>query len=234
MLKPNKKTMKQDFACKYCNHKFHKETTLLTHVCVKKRRHMDIDSAGSRFGLRTFQRFYELTQNSKKVKTAQEFIDSPYYIDFVKFGNHIHTLKPIYPDQFIEFVIKNSVKLNDWCKDYVYNAYIEDLVKREPSEAATDRTIQNILTWATDNNVEFTMFFSRITANEAAHMLKTGKISPWVLYLSNSGDSLMSQFNDDHSKIMGNIIDPGFWAKKFKNNSSDVDYIRDLLSQVGI
>ncbi len=225
---------KQENVCAYCNKAFEKITTLGKHMCVKKRRHMDINSAGSRFGLRTFQRFYELTQHGKKVKTVQEFVDSPYYIDFVKFGNHIHTLRPVYPDQFIEFVIRNSIKLNDWCKDYVYDIYIEDLVKKEPAESATDRSIQNMIDWATENNVEFTEFFSRITANEASHMLRTGKISPWVLYLSETGDSLMSQFNEDHSKIMGKIIDPSVWAKKFKNNSSDVDYIRNLLTQAGL
>jgi hypothetical protein len=233
MSRTNNK-MKQDFECKFCSKAFHKETTLTTHMCVKKRRHMDINSAGSRFGLRAFQRFYDLTQNSKKQKTAQDFIDSPYYIDFVKFGNHIHTLKPVYPEQFIDFVIRNSVKLNDWCKDFVYDAYIEDLTKKEPAQNATERSIENMIEWATKNNVEFTEFFSRITANEAAYMLRTGKISPWVLYLSNSGDSLMSQFNDDHSKIMGRIIDPGAWAKKFKHSPDDVEYIRTLLDQVGL
>lgn len=228
------KKMKQDFECKFCNKAFHQEKTLTTHMCVKKRRHMDINSAGSRFGLRAFQRFYDLTQNSKKTKSATDFIDSPYYIDFVKFGNHIHTLRPVYPEQFIDFVIKNSVKLNDWCKDYVYDAYIEDLTRREPAQSATERTIENMIEWATANNVDFTTFFHKITANEASHMLKTGKISPWVLYLSNSGDSLMTQFNDDHSKIIGRIIDPGAWAKKFKHAPDDVEYIRTLLDQAGL
>lgn len=226
--------MEQNYQCKHCGKKFHKEITLTTHMCPKKRRHMDINSAGSRFGLRTFQRFYELTQNSRKQKTAQDFIDSSYYIDFVKFGNHIHTLKPVYPEQFIDFVIRNGVKLNDWCKDFVYDAYIEDLTKREPAVSATERSIENMIEWATAQGVDFSSFFSRVSANEAAYMLKTGKISPWVLYLSNSGGDLMSQFNEDHSRMIGKIIDPQAWAKKFKNSPEDVEYIRTLLEQAGL
>lgn len=233
MSKTNNK-MKQDFECKYCKKRFHQEKTLVTHMCVKKRRHMDINCAGSRFGLRTFQRFYELTQNSKKTKTAEDFINSPYYIDFVKFGNHIHTLKPIFPEQFIDFVIRNGVKLNDWCKDYVYYTYIEDLTRKEPAESATERTIENIIEWCTENNIEFNKFFDTVSANEASHMLKTGRISPWVMYLSSTGDSLMARFNEDHSKMIGGVIDPAAWAKKFKHSPSDVEYIRGLLEQVGI
>lgn len=226
--------MIQPFACKFCKTKFHKESTLLTHVCVKKRRHMEIDTPASRFGFRTFQRFYELTTTNKVPKTVYDFIESSFYIDFVKFGNHLAALKPVYPDKFIDFVIKNGVKLKDWTKDFVYETYIEDLVKKEPANAATDRTITEIVNWVTINSCPFNDFFHHISANEAAYMIRTGKISPWVLYLCESGGTLMDKFNEDHSKIIGSIIDPGFWMKKFKKNDDDVDYIKSLLLQSGL
>jgi hypothetical protein len=230
----NLKEMEQNYQCKFCGAKFHRETTLSTHMCVKKRRHMDIDTAASRFGLRTFQKFYELTTNSKKAKTVQEFIDSPYYIDFAKFGNHLATLKPIYPEQFIEFVIKNGVKLKDWTKDFVYDTYIENLVKTEPATSATERTITDILEWCNKNGVKFDKFFSAISENEAAYMIKTGRITPWVLYLSTTGEELMTRFSEDHAKIIRDIIDAGFWMRKFKKAADDVEYITTLLEQAGL
>jgi len=227
-------SMQQTNICKYCNKSFAKLSTMNTHICVKKRRHSEINTPASRLGFRTFQKFYEMTMNSKKVKTVQEFIDSPYYIDFAKFGNHLATLKPMYPDQFIEFVIKNSVKLKDWTKDFVYDLYIEDIIKKEPAESATERTITEIMEWCKKNDVSFNNFFCDISANEAAYLIKTGRISPWVLYLANSGDQLMARFNEDHGKMIGKIIDPGFWMKKFKKSVDDVEYIRNLLTQVGL
>jgi hypothetical protein len=232
--KESRKSVIQNFECKYCGTKFHKEGTLTTHMCVKKRRHMEIDSQASRFGFRTFQRFYDITMASKKPKTIQEFIDSSYYIDFVKFGNHLANLKPVYPDKFIDFVLKNGVKLKDWTRDFVYDTYIEDLVKKEPADAAIERTLGEIIEWTTSNNTQFSAFFSDISANEAAHMIRTGKISPWVLYLCDSGGNLMAKFNDDHAKIIGNIIDASFWKKRFKNNEDDVDYTTALLGQAGL
>ncbi len=226
--------MVQNFECKFCSKKFHKEGTLYTHMCVKKRRNMEIETPASRFGFRTYQKFYEFTMASKKPKTVQEFIDSPYYIDFVKFGNHLANLKPVYPEKFIEFVIKNSVKLKDWTKDYVYDTYIDDLVKKEPGSAAIDRSITEIVQWTTDNNTEFTRFFHDIHPNEAAHMIRTGKISPWMLYLSETGGVLMDKFTEDHSKIIGNIIDPGVWMRKFKKIQDEVDDVQNLLVMAGI
>jgi hypothetical protein len=195
---------------------------------------MDVNTAGSRIGFLTFQKFYALSTNSKKPKTIDDFINSQYYIDFAKFGNHLASLKPIYIDQYIEFVIKNGVKLKDWTKDDVYYLYVEDLIKKEPAVNATERTITEIMAWSDKNFSEFTKFFSIISANESAHLIRTGRISPWVLYLAESGDKLMSRFNEDHAKMIGGIIDPGFWMKKFKKSGDDVDYIRNLLEQAGL
>lgn len=231
---PALKPMEQPFKCKYCGTKFHKESTLSTHMCVKKRRHMDINTAGSRFGFLTFRKFYDLTVNSKKSKTEQEFIDSPYYIDFVKFGNHLALLKPLYIEQFINFVIMNGIKLKDWTKDYVYNTYLEDLVKKEPATAALERSILSMSEWCDTNGTQFSSFFADISANEAAFMISTGKLSPWVLYLATSADSLMSRFSEDHAKMIGNIIEPAIWMKKFKTNPDDVEYVRSLLIEAGL
>ena len=223
--------MKQDFLCKFCGTKFHKEKTMITHLCVKKQRYADTETAGARFGLRVFQRFYDLTMNSKKTKTVQEFIESQYYIDFVKFGNHLALLKPLYIDKYIDFVILNGVKLADWTKEFVYECYIEDLIKKEPAESATERTITNIIEWASKNNCEFNEFFSSIPPNEAAYLIKVGKISPWVLYLSATGGKLLSRLSEEHGKIIGPMIEPSVWMRKFKKLPNDVDYIRNLLEQ---
>lgn len=230
----NMSAKKQENICQYCNKAFEKITTLSTHMCVKKRRHIDANSTGARLGFRVYQKFYEMTVSSKKLKTVQDFIDSPYYIDFVKFGNHLAILKPIYTDQFIEFVIRNGVKLKDWTKDFVYYTYIEDLVKKEPATAAADRTITNMIEWSEENKQSFEKFFSEISANEAAYMIQVGKISPWVLYLSATGDDLMTRFTEDHARIMGEVIDAGFWMKKFKKTPDDVDYIKSILLQAGL
>lgn len=232
MLKVNK--MEQKFVCKYCSKKFHKEKTLITHMCVKKRRFMDFESTGPRLGFRAFQRFYELTTSSKNDKTIDDFINSDYYIAFVKFGNHLALLKPLYSDKFIDFVIKNAVPLDKWTKDHVYYAYINEIIKTEPAASATARTLEFIVKWCTDNTIEFSHFFSSIHPNEAAVFIQTGKISPWVIYLSVNGESLLKRFTDDHEKIIKDLIDASFWAKKFKKEIEEVKFIKNTLNEVGL
>lgn len=221
--------MEQQYECKFCKHKFHKEQTLITHMCVKKRRHMDAGLAGPRFGFLAYQKFYNIAMGAKKPKTMDDFINSPYYIDFAKFGNHLAMLKPVHMEQYIEFVIKNGVDLKDWTKDHVYEIYINDLVKKEPAESAADRSVTEIAEWCDKNKVPFNEFFKKVTANEAAYMIKTGRISPWVLYLSDTGDELMQKFTEDHNKMIGAIIDPAFWKRKFLKNEDDMKYITEVM-----
>jgi hypothetical protein len=202
-------------------------------MCIKKQRHLDANHTGPKLGFRCFQRFFELTTRSVKQKTLMEFIDSPFYVDFVKFGNHLDSLRPIYIEKYIDFVVVNSVKLKDWTKDFVYDLYIENLIKTEPADKAVERSVSTIAEWCEKNNIEFNNFFNVVNANEASFIIKTGKISPWILYLSSTGGNLIDRFNEEHGKIVGEIIDPGFWMRKFKK-SEEVDYIKSLLEQSGI
>ncbi|HEY6435343.1 MAG TPA: hypothetical protein VIY47_02020 [Ignavibacteriaceae bacterium] len=201
---------------------------------MKKQRHADINLAGPRLGFRTFQRFYALTTSAKQLKSVQDFIDSNFYIAFVKFGHHLVSLKPLHTSQFIDFIIKNGVPLKDWTKDVVYFTYLEDLIQKEPATNAATRTITNICEWCDSNSVNFSDFFSNISANEGAYMIKTGKISPWILYLSSKGGDLLNRLTQDHSSMVSGMIDAKYWMRKFKKNNNDVLYIQNILNQAGL
>jgi hypothetical protein len=203
-------------------------------MCVKKQRHLDVDTQGSRFALRAFQRFYALTMNSKKPKSVEEFINSPYYTDFAKFGNHLSNLKPLHIEKFIDYVIMHGIKLKDWTKDEIYYLYIENIIKTEPADSAVERTIKEMSDWSLNNKTEFKDFFYAISANEASHLVRTGRLSPWVLYLSESGGNLLSSFTEDHAKMIGGVINAAHWMKRFKKESDDVVYIRTILEQAGL
>jgi len=203
-------------------------------MCPKKRRVTDKDSVGSRMGFRVFQRFYELTTNSKKVKTFDDFIDSKYYIAFVKFGRHLVELDPINCNDFVDFVIKNGVKLNDWSKDYVYETYLEDYMRREPPDRALERTIIFLNKWGTDNDCAYSDFFRLATPSEAAYFIKTGKVSPWVLYLSASADTMWDKFNDEQYAMIETIINPGVWKARIMKNAEDKEFIAGALEAAGL
>lgn len=220
--------------CKYCNKEFQQEKTLASHMCPKKRRMAEKDTLSSRLGFRVFQRFYELTTMQKQPKTFEEFVGSQYYTDFVKFGRHLGQRDAINTEKFIDFVITNGVKLRDWRKPYVYESFLQELMKKEPVERALERSIITLNEWAEENNTTFDKFFDEVTTTEATHIIQAGRISPWVLYLSDKAGNLLSRLSSEQGTMIQAVIDPNTWKVRFANRKDDVEFAIEILDKAGL
>ena len=220
--------------CKFCNRKFSQISSLSVHMCPKKKRWTEKDNLAPRLAFRVFQRFYELTTNAKNPKTIEAFIDSRYYIDFVKFGRYLVDLDPINADDFVTFVIQNGVKMKQWKSTYVYDIYLEELMNKEPVAKALERTIVTMDSWANDNDCNLNEFFFKVNTNEATFMIRNGRISPWVLYLSNGADKLFGRMNEEQGKIIQEVMNSSKWEAKFLIKPEDVTFVKELLVEAGI
>ncbi len=226
--------MELNYKCEFCHKLFAKEKTLVVHVCEQKRRHLSKDDRHVQMGLLTFQRFYELTQKTKNKKTFDEFADSAYYTAFVKFGSFMINTAPIYPERFIDFVIKSGVKLDHWCRDELYETYISELIKIEPADGAIQRTIQTMMDWADKNSASWEHYFQYVNLNRAAHDIKEGLISPWIVLNSRAGKELLKRMNDEQLEIISPVIDPQYWLQRFKNLPADLELVKDLIKEAKI
>lgn len=226
--------MELNFKCEYCGKLFAKEKTLYVHVCEQKRRHLSKDEKHVQMGLLTFQRFYELTQKAKNKKSFDEFASSPYYTAFVKFGSFMVNTSPIYPERFIDYVIKSGIKLDHWCRDELYDAYIQELIKIEPADGAIQRTLQTMMEWGEKNQGSWEHYFAYVNLNRATHDIKEGLISPWIVLNTKSGKEMLQKMNDEQLDIIGNIIDPKYWMKKFKDLPADHELVKDVIKEAKI
>lgn len=226
--------MELNFKCEYCGKLFAKEKTLFVHICEQKRRHLAKNEKHVQAGLLTYQRFYDITQKGKSQKSFDDFVSSPYYTAFVKFGSFLINTAPIYPDRFIDFVIKSGVKLDHWCRDELYDTYISELIKIEPADGAIQRTIQTMMDWADKNDSEWEHYFAYVNLNRATHDIKEGLISPWVLLNTRSGKEMLKKMNDEQLEIVAPVIDPQFWLKKFKTLPADTELVKDVIKEAKI
>ena len=109
----------QPYKCIHCNKSFMQQKTLVAHMCERKRRALQKDEKRVQAGYMAFNRWWQLAQGAKKLKTYEEFCDTSYYNAFVKFGSFINNVNPLYPEKFIDHVIKSGEKLDNWCRDSV-------------------------------------------------------------------------------------------------------------------
>ena len=228
------RSMQLNFKCEYCGKEFAKEKTLVVHVCEQKRRHMSKNERHVQAGLLTFQRFYEISQKSKTPKTFEDFSNSSFYTAMVKFGSFLINTAPIYPEMFIDFVIRSGVKLDHWCRDELYETYIADLIKKEPADGAIQRTIKTMMDWADENSAPWEHYFQYVNLNRATHDIKEGLVSPWLLLNTKSGKELLQRMNDEQLEIVGPMIDPQFWMRRFKALPADVELIKDVIKEARI
>ena len=224
----------QEFVCVHCRTKFTKEKTLMVHMCEQKRRHLAQNEKHVVMGFYTFNKFYEIAQKSTESKTYSEFSKSPYYNAFVKFGSFVSNINPLYPNNFIEWIVKSGVKIDHWCRDELYEKYIVNLIQTESVETALERSIKHMSLWAEKNNSMWNHYFNYVSTNRAMFDIKDGKVSPWLILNSNSGKKLLDQLDDTQLSAISNIIDPIFWSKKFKSSKQDIELVKQVIKEAGL
>jgi hypothetical protein len=227
------KSMTLSYKCGYCNKEFSREKTLTVHVCEKKRRHLSRNEKHVQIALIAFQKFYEIAQRSRN-KTFDDFVESPYYNAFVKFGSFVSNSNPIYPERFIEWVIRSGVKLDHWCRDELYDQYVAELIKEEPADGAIQRTVKTMMDWADANNAVWSHYFQYVSLNRAVKHIRDGVISPWVLLNCSSGRSMLQKLNNEQIEIVSPMLDPDHWKRKFKNYPADLELVKDIIKEAKI
>jgi hypothetical protein len=224
----------QPFTCVHCSKSFMKEKTLYAHVCERKRRALQEKEKRVQAGFVAFNRFWTLAQGHKKSKTYAEFCDTAYYNAFVKFGSFINNVNPLYPDKFIDYVIKSGVKLDYWCRDELYETYLYDMIKVEPVESATQRSLKTMMEWGDEHDANFAHYFNYVSLNKAVSDIRNGYVSPWVVLNCRSGQDMINKMNDEQLDLISPAFDLPYWVKRFREVPADVILVKEICQEVGI
>jgi len=220
------------YKCKYCEKEFRKESSLAVHLCEVKRRWQQERETGVQFGLQAYLRFYEMTQGSAKMKSYTDFVASPYYRAFVKFGRHMVAIRAVNPRAFIDWVIKENKKLDHWCHEKVYLEYLKQYMRKEAVQDALERALKEMQDYA-DEHGEFKNGFSDYfrfgNPNRICYHISTGRISPWIVYNCDSGVEFLSNLSEEQIGIVMPWIDPEYWQRKFKDYVADTEWIKEIL-----
>ena len=224
---------KVKYGCDFCKREFQKETTMMKHICEQKRRHLDKDKQGNRLGYQSWLQFYKQHTNSKKNKTYDEFIRSAYYIAFVKFGNYCVSSNVVNVSRFSEWLLKNEIKIDTWCQDAVYTRFLIEYLRHEDGMDALSRSVKTCIDWAETEGILPNDYLRYGNTNRICYLITTGKISPWMLYCSNSGVQFLDKLSSDHVRMITDYINPEQWALKLRRDNTSRHQIEDTLKQAG-
>lgn len=229
----NKKTETTEFSCEFCGRYFIREETVFKHLCESKRRWQDRDMPGNRIGFQSWLEFYKRNTASKKQKTYQDFAKSAYYIAFVKFGRYCVDIKCININRYADWLLKNNIKIDNWCSDSNYDKFLIEYLKQEDPLDAIARSIETTIEYAKNEKIQSKDYLRYGSKNRICSLIVNGKISPWMLYQSESGIEFLEKLDITQQKMILDYINPEQWALKFHRNTDNVAQVRELLSQGG-
>ena len=225
-----------EIICKYCSKEFRKESTLAAHLCEPKRRWQQENETGVQFGLRAYLQFYETTQGSARLKSYTDFVASPYYNAFVRFGRYMVAIRCVNSTSFTTWLLKNNKKLDHWCKDSFYEEWLNEYVKKEAVQDALERGLKTMEEYAGGDSglASFSHYFKYGNHNRICHHITTGRISPWVLYNCSSGIEFLESLDEVLLAIVLPWVDPDYWNRKFQDYVADAEWCKHVLREAGL
>ena len=82
--------------------------------------------------------------------------------------------------------------------------------------------------WEQEKDKSWNNYFREVSPNLAIHHIRGGKISPWLIFLSESGQDLWANLNEEQIKLIKDIADPMFWRRIFLKNQEEVKLVQDI------
>ena len=223
------------FECSFCGKVLQRELGLIKHLCRDKKRYLERERRDAWYGYIAYRIFYEISYPSRREPVSGDhFRKSSVYDAFVRFGKYVDDVKAIDAENFIRFVVQSKTPIDRWCSDKLYREYVRLLNKVEDYPRAIERTLHLAESWANKEGGEIRNFFREIATPLAVQWLISGRISPWVVFNSDSGKELISRFSEEQIELVMDAIDMRFWTKKFTDNISDCHAIQDFLASEGI
>lgn len=221
-----------EYRCDHCKRNFVKPGSLLKHLCEQKRRWQEKDKPANRIAFESWLKFYKMIQPTRKKKEYVDFISSAYYLGFVKFGLYCVEASVINPLNYVDYLLKDNVSLDNWISDKIYSKYLILYLRSEDAMIAIRRSIDNMLTLGEYENIQLRDVFRYVSINKICHYIINGKISPWIVYQSKTGHEFLSRLNDDQRNFIYEYIDPERWNIKFKRDKEEAKMINEVIKQI--
>lgn len=222
------------YFCEFCKCTYARELTFINHKCEKKRRWLMRDDLEARLAFMAWHRFYELNGSHGKKPMVRDFIDSKYYTSFIKYARYLIDLNVIDTAEYTDYVIKNNLPLPKWIEDATYIKFVYNFLKNESPESALYRNIELMQNWSKQNDEPWYDFFRKVSPTQATAWIMSGRISPWVLFNTDSAEILLNRCGPEQINLIQQYTIPNIWKIKFDRDKDGADWIRNTLRSAGL
>jgi len=106
-------------------------------------------------------------------------------------------------------------------------------LKLEAVDDALARAIEYSMDWEEKTGHPARDCLRYGNANATCYAVVSGRISPWVIYNSESGQKFLSGLDPTQVSMIWPYIDSDVWQNKFREHAEDQAYAQEILTRAG-
>jgi hypothetical protein len=201
-------------------------------MCEARRRIEQENDPAVQLGYMGFEKFN--TMNGVRSRTYQEFAKSPYYKAFHKWAVYCRQTRVVDSMAYLEWLLKQQVKIDKWNTDRVYDSYLKDFLYTERVDDALTRSWQTFDHWAEENSSIPTHYLLYASVSRVTNDVTRGRLSPWLLYVGSRGQALLEKLNQEQLTLIMPYIDPDKWLRKIDRNPVDLESVKHWIKEKGL
>lgn len=214
--------------CKFCGAKFKTEKGFSKHKCKRSTLAGGSQATMARaFAL--FDFWYRYQAFSRKQKTFQDFLKSPYMELFIKTAELTERVHVGSPFDFVRWLSDNRVPSSVWTSDEAVKLYRDNYALTENASKQAIETLKRMAEWCDSRGVETAHFFSEVPPSELVNWVLSGRMSPWVLFIGNSTPAF-SRMSEEQIEIVCGVASPEYWEKRIASDKASSDTVRKLIA----
>ena len=224
--------------CEYCKLTLKTESGFEKHACQNKKRFLKMKETMPAYIMWTmFMKHHGLyrqynVDNSEQAK-MKAFARSNQYLRFVKYQKWVEKIDPVDPMEYFQYLLDSEVPFKRWRNEEFYMQWMKKWVFHEEPDAAVTRTIVQIMEICRNNDIDIHEYQEALTPNRMALWIRSGKISPWFIFLSDKAKTLFAQIPEDEIGRLEDMINPTYWKMKMKK-FPETNELKQQLQKAGL
>lgn len=220
------------FSCEYCGVGFALEPRFLKHKCKMMVRTEELHTVEGTAALNFYNEWFRAQR--KQTPRPDAFIHSNTYNAFTRFSKFVKKVRLPEPNKFIRFAVRKDFPPVMWTSDDVYGLYLEYIDQKGDPLTQAQITFDTIEELEEEYGCTASELFTNVPPNVVIHLLRTRRLTPWILLQSQKFGEFIKHANSDERVVMTAIIRPNFWQKKFRAHKNVAECMKSFVSELGL
>lgn len=212
-------TITKTFLCQHCSKTFTRKSWYDKHNCANKEKFnqdLEIDLLQA---LSLFNHWQRRTGFIKrKPKDLDAFRKSPYRDTFISLYKFTRDNQIVSALNYVDWLVDNSVKEAGWKHGDTLCAYQEFVLKQHDYRRQAQITLDEIRKWAEATKQPANRFFELVTGIDVLKMVRSGQLSPWVLFSYEGGLTLVNRLDQEYLHALNEYLNIRSWFERIKDN----------------